>query len=302
MEITEDIHELIGHTPLIHLRHLNLPVQVNIYAKAELFNPGGSIKDRLGEFMLKKAEERGRIHEGSVIIEVTAGNTGIGLALAALNKGYHLILIVPECYAKEKKIIMQSLGAEMISVGCGINETDAKVRELLLEYPDAYFVNQFQNPDNPAAYYETLGPEIYEQTEGKTDYFVCGAGSGGTFSGTAKYLKEKNERIRAILADPEGSIIGGGQKGPFEIEGIGNYFVADTMNLSLVDKVIKVTDQEAFDACRLLAEKEGLLCGSSSGAALAAALKMVQEGVNGNIVIILPDRAERYFSEGLLQE
>ena len=303
MEIVEDIHELVGHTPLIHLTHLDLPEGADIYAKAELLNPGGSIKDRLGAHIIEKAERDGRLVPGGTIVEITAGNTGIGLAFAALNRGYRLILIVPCCYSKEKQIVMRALGAEVVTVSSeeGLTGACEKAKELQRSIPNAYFVDQFENPDNPETYYETLGPEIYEQLDGEIDWFVTGAGSGGTFSGTAKYLKEQNHAIRTVLADPVGSIIGGGDPGHFRIEGIGNDFVAGTMDLSLVDEVTKIRDEEAFAACRALAAKEGIFAGSSSGAGLAGALQLIQRGERGKFVIVIPDRAERYFSEGLFQ-
>lgn len=303
MHAVEDIHDLIGRTPLIHLSHLDLPEGAEIYAKAELFNPGGSIKDRLGVFILQQAEKDGRLRPGGTVIEVTAGNTGIGLAFAALNRGYRLILVVPKSYSREKQIVMRAFGAEVVNVSPveGLRGAKVKAEEILAEIPDAFFVNQFVNPDNPETYYESLGPEIWEQTDGEIDYFVTGAGSGGTFSGTARYLKEKNPGIRTVLADPKGSIIGGGESGPFRIEGIGNDFIAKTMDLSLVDEVTKVGDDEAISACRDLAAKEGLFAGSSSGAGLAGAYQLIRNGARGNFVIILPDRAERYFSEGLFR-
>lgn len=303
MNITEDIHELVGRTPLIHLTHLGLPEGAQIYAKAELLNPGGSIKDRLGEHIIRKAEADGRLAKGGTILEITAGNTGIGLAFAALNRGYRLILIVPCCYSKEKQIVMRALGAEVVTVPAedGLPGARKMAEKLQQEISGSYFVDQFDNPDNPETYYETLGPEIYDQLDGKIDWFVTGAGSGGTFSGTAKYLKEKNPGIRTVLADPKGSIIGGGEPGHFRIEGIGNNFVAETMDLSLVDQVEKIDDEAAFAACRDLAAKEGIFAGSSSGAGLAGARQLIEKGARGNFVIIIPDRAERYFSEGLFQ-
>ena len=303
MHVTEDIHELVGHTPLIHLTHLGLPEGADIYAKAELLNPGGSIKDRLGEHIIRRAEADGRLKPGGTILEITAGNTGIGLAFAALNRGYRLILIVPCCYSKEKQIVMRALGAEVMTVSAegGLPRAKEKAKELQKEIPNAYFVDQFDNPDNPETYYETLGPEIYEQLDGRIDWFVTGAGSGGTFSGTARYLKEKKPKIHTVLADPRGSIIGGGEPGHFRIEGIGNDFIAGTMDLSLVDSVEKIADEDAFAACRVLAAREGIFAGSSSGAGLAGALQLIQKGARGNFVILIPDRAERYFSEGLFQ-
>ncbi len=301
MDVYMDIHDMIGSTPILKLNNLGVKANVNLYAKLELYNPLGSIKDRVGVYMVKDAEERGVLKPGGTIIEPTAGNTGIGIALAALNKGYRVIFTVPEKFSIEKQKIMKALGAEIVhtSRAEGMLGAEKKAEELLKEIPDSISLKQFRNPANPLSHYETTGPEIYKQMDGKIDYLVAGAGSGGTFSGIMKYLKEQNPDIKGVLADPYGSIIGGGEHHDYDIEGIGNDFIADTMDVSFIDKAIKITDDEAFESSRLLAKKEGILAGSSSGAALKAALKLSEEIDSGNIVVVFPDRGDRYLSKGL---
>ena len=276
MDVYMDIHDMIGNTPVIKLNNLGVKKGVNIYAKLELMNPAGSVKDRVGAYMIKDAEERGILKPGGTIVDATAGNTGIGIALAALNKGYRIIFTVPEKFSVEKQKLMAALGAEIVHTPReeGMLGADRKADEIIAGIPGAISLKQFDNPANPRAHYETTGPEIYSQLDGQIDYFVAGAGSGGTFSGVARYLKEQNPQIQGILADPIGSIIGGGEHKDYDIEGIGNDFIAKTMDINLVDKVIKVSDTEAFETARLLAKREGIIAGSSSGAALAATLKI----------------------------
>ena len=301
MDVYMSVHEMIGSTPLLKLNHLGIKKEVNLYAKLELMNPAGSVKDRVGMYMLDDAEERGLIKPGGTIVEATAGNTGIGIAIAALNRGYRVIFTVPEKFSIEKQKIMKALGAEIIHTSReeGMLGAERKAQEILKEIPGSISLGQFHNPANPKAHYETTGPEIYRQLDGQIDYLVAGAGSGGTFSGIVKYLKEKDESIKGVLADPYGSIIGGGEHADYDIEGIGNDFIADTMDVTLIDKVIKVTDTEAFETSRILAAKEGILAGSSSGAALSAAIRLADEIDHGNIVAVLPDRGDRYLSKGL---
>ena len=283
MRYFKSMQELIGHTPLVELTHFKLPEGVRLFAKLELWNPGGSAKDRVGRAMIEAAEQEGTLQPGGTIIEATAGNTGLGVAFAALNRGYRVIFVVPEKFSAEKQTLMKALGAELVHTprAGGMLGAAAKAEELRKD--------------------ETTGPEIYEDLDGQVDYLVSGAGSGGTFSGIVKYLKERNPAIQGVLADPYGSIIGGGEHGDYEIEGIGNDFIAKTMDTSLIDKVYKITDEEAFQAVRRLALKEGIFAGSSSGAALAAALKLAAEGAKGNIVVPIIDRAERYFSKHILE-
>ena len=304
MAIYENMHELIGNTPMVKLSTINKEITSEIFAKLEFYNPAGSVKDRVGKYMIADAEEKGLLKPGYTIVEGTAGNTGLGIAFAALNKGYRVIFVVPDKFSIEKQQLMMALGAEIINTprADGMLGASAKAEELLKEIPNSISLKQFKNMSNPKAHYETTGPEIYKDMDGTIDYVVMGAGSGGTFSGVVKYLKEQNPEIKAVLADPVGSTIGGGEHADYNIEGIGNDFVADTMDITLVDKVIKVNDEEAFNGARELASKEGIVAGSSSGAAFAAAKKLAKEVDGARIVIVLPDRGDRYFSTGLWQQ
>ena len=299
--VYEDIREMIGNTPVLKINHMGVKPGVNIYAKLELMNPAGSVKDRVGVYMIEDAKSRGILKEGGTIVDATAGNTGIGIAVAALNQGLRVIFTVPEKFSVEKQKVMKALGAELIHTPRedGMLGAERKAEEILKTIEGAVSLRQFRNPANPLAHYETTGPEIYRQLDGKIDYFVAGAGSGGTFSGAVKYLKEKKPDVKGVLADPYGSTIGGGEHFDYNIEGIGNDFIADTMDITLVDKVIKITDDEAFEASRELARHEGILAGSSSGAALAASLRLAEEIDEGNIVTVFPDRGDRYLSKGL---
>lgn len=294
---------MIGNTPILKINHFDIKPGVSLFAKLELMNPSGSVKDRTGYYMVKDAEKRGVLKPGGTIVEGTAGNTGLGIAFAALNKGYRVIFVVPTKFSEEKQTLMRALGAEIINTPRekGMLGSVAKAQELLKEIPGSVLLGQFTNPANPQAHYETTGPEIWRDLDGQIDYVVAGAGSGGTYSGVLKYLKEHNSKIVGVLADPVGSTMGGGQHGDYDIEGIGNDFIADTMDMNLVDKVIKVNDAEAFNATRQLAKKEGVFAGSSSGAALAASLKLAAEIPSGNIVTIFPDRGDRYFSDHLYE-
>ena len=301
MDVYMSIQDMIGNTPMLKLNNMGIREQVGVYAKLELLNPEGSIKDRVGMYMLNEAIESGRLQPGGTIVEATAGNTGIGIAIAALNRGYQVIFTVPTKFSVEKQKIMKALGAKVVNTSReeGMLGAEKKAAELIKEIPGAISLGQFHNPANPLAHYETTGPEIYRQMDGKIDYFVAGAGSGGTFSGVMRYLKEKNPAIKGVLADPVGSVIGGGEHADYDIEGIGNDFIADTMDMSLVDMVIKVTDQDAFNMSRLLAGREGVLAGTSSGAALSAAIRLSERTDHGNIVVVFPDKGERYLSKGL---
>ena len=303
MALYDDMQQLIGNTPLVKLNHLGLPADVNLYAKLELFNPSGSVKDRIGKYMIADAERRGILKKGGTIVEATAGNTGLGIAFAALNKGYKIIFVVPTKFSAEKQTLLRALGAEIINTpreGGMLGAWD-KAEEIRQSIPGAVTLEQFKNQANPLAHYETTGREIYEDLNGNIDYLVAGAGSGGTYSGVVKFLKEKNKNVVGVLADPVGSTMGGGEHGDYNIEGIGNDFIADTMDMSLVDRVVKMNDDEAFEDARELAQKEGIFAGSSSGAALAAAKKLINSGARGNIVIILPDRGDRYFTKNLYE-
>ena len=292
---------LIGNTPLVRLPHLDIPTGVNLFAKLELWNPSGSVKDRTGLYMIRDAEERGLLHPGSTIVVGTAGNTGLGIAFAALNRGYRLVFVVPTKFSAEKQALLRALGAEVINTPreLGMLGAERCAEELTQEIPGAVTLDQFKNQSNPQAHYETTGREIWEALDGQIDYVVAGAGSGGTYTGILRYIKERKPDVQGILADPIGSTMGGGEHSDYNIEGIGNDFIAETMDMSLVDAVIKVTDDEAFSHARLLAKREGIFAGSSSGAALAAALKLIQSGITGNVVAVFPDRGDRYFSTGL---
>ncbi len=299
--VYENIREMIGNTPVLKINHMGVKPGVNVYAKLELMNPAGSVKDRVGVYMIDDAKSRGILKEGGTIVDATAGNTGIGIAVAALNQGLRVIFTVPEKFSIEKQKVMKALGAEIVHTPRedGMLGAERKAEDILKTIDGAVSLRQFRNPANPLAHYETTGPEIYRQLDGKIDYFVAGAGSGGTFSGAVRYLKEKKPDVKGVLADPYGSTIGGGEHFDYNIEGIGNDFIADTMDITLVDKVIKITDDEAFETSRALAKHEGILAGSSSGAALAAALRLAEEIDEGNIVTVFPDRGDRYLSKGL---
>ncbi len=303
MALYHSMKELIGNTPLVELTHSDLPENARLYAKLELYNPGGSVKDRIGQYMIDDAEKRGILLPGGTIIEGTAGNTGLGIAFAALNRGYRVIFTVPTKFSEEKQILMRALGAEIINTPReeGMLGAAKKAEELLSTIPNAVSLKQFENPGNPLAHYETTGPEIWSDLNGKIDYLVAGAGSGGTYSGVLKYLKEQDPEIKGVLADPIGSTMGGGEHADYNIEGIGNDFIPNTMDMTKVDKVIKITDEDAFTGTRELARKEGIFAGSSSGGAYSAAKKLIAEGAEGNIVIILPDRGDRYFSKHLYE-
>ncbi|MCR2823363.1 PLP-dependent cysteine synthase family protein [Lederbergia panacisoli] len=299
MKYAGSIHELVGNTPLLEITSFPLPDGVKLFAKLEYFNPGGSVKDRLGQYLLKKAIQDGSLKKGGTIIEPTAGNTGIGLALAALRYGVKAIFVTPEKFSREKQILMRALGAEVINTPTklGMEGAIQKTKELLAEIPGAFYPGQFQNPHNPAAYYETMGPELYEALEGSIDIFVAGAGSGGTFMGTATYLKERISEIKCVVVEPEGSILNGGEPGSHRTEGIGLEFIPSFMDTCLFDEIYTISDKEAFDTLKEAAKLEGLLIGSSSGAALAASLKEARKAKPGtNIVTIFPDSSERYIS------
>ncbi|MBP3798758.1 MAG: cysteine synthase family protein [Ruminococcus sp.] len=297
----ENMHKLIGRTPLVRLNNMGVSPEVEIYAKLEMYNPSGSVKDRIGEYMIAAAEKEGRLKAGSTIIEATAGNTGLGIAFAALGKGYRVIFTVPTKFSAEKQALMRALGAEVINTprSEGMLGAVRKAEELKAQIPDSISLEQFKNPNNPLAHYETTGKEIWDDIGTRVTHLVAGAGSGGTYTGIVRYLKEHDPNIKGVLADPEGSTIGGGEHFDYNIEGIGNDFIPDTMDIKLVDQVIKMNDEEAFGAVGQLARNEGIIAGSSSGAAMAAALKLAKTLDKGVIVVVFPDRGDRYFSTGL---
>lgn len=306
MNYINDIRDLVGHTPLLKLNHIYPHKNIHIFGKLEYLNPGGSMKDRIGLQIIADAEASGALVPGGTIIEATAGNTGIGLALAAFEKGYHLKLVVPKKFSIEKQTIMKALGAELIITPTeeGIEGAMAKAEALAKEIPNAFLANQFNNPSNVKAHRQT-GKEIYDALDGKVDILVAGAGSGGTIMGIASYLKEKNPNIKIVLSDPEGSILGGGDPGTYLVEGIGNHFIPSLFHSDMIDTVEKISDDEAYSYVELLGKKEGVLVGSSSGASLAGAIKQAKELENKhldhdiNIVAIFADRSERYFSQNI---
>ena len=301
MALYRSMQELIGDTPLVQLQHFDLPDGVRLFAKLELYNPSGSVKDRTGLYMIRAAERSGVLRRGATIVLGTAGNTGLGIAFAALNRGYELLFVVPTKFSEEKQILLRALGAQVINTPRedGMLGAERKAAELTRQIPGAVTLDQFKDQSNPQAHYETTGREIWEDLHGDVQYVVAGAGSGGTITGILRYLKEKDPSVQGVLADPEGSTMGGGAHHDYDIVGIGNDFIADTMDMSLIDRVIKMNDEEAFTHVRLLAEREGIIAGSSSGAALAASLKLARSGVKGNIVTVFPDRGDRYFSTKL---
>ncbi|WP_374718656.1 PLP-dependent cysteine synthase family protein [Parageobacillus toebii] len=304
MRVAKNVHELIGHTPVVEITQIPLPEGVRIFAKLEYFNPGGSIKDRLGQELLRDALETGKLKEGGTIIEPTAGNTGIGLALAAIGKNINVIFCVPEKFSIEKQQIMKALGATIVHTPTseGMEGAIRKAQELAREIPNSYCPQQFANPANPRTYYKTLGPELWEDLDGQIDIFVAGAGSGGTFMGTATFLKEKNPNIKTVIVEPEGSILNGGEPGPHKTEGIGMEFLPDYMDPSYFDAIHTIRDEDAFKWVKELANKEGLLVGSSSGAAFHAALLEAEKAKPGtNIVVIFPDSSERYLSKKIYE-
>lgn len=300
MEVVKNIHELIGKTPIVEITKFALPKDVRLFAKLEYFNPGGSIKDRLGKELIERALATGKVTDGGTIVEPTAGNTGIGLALAAIPYNLNVVVCIPEKFSIEKQELMKALGAKVVHTPTseGMKGAIQKAKELIETIPNAYCPQQFANADNPLTYYKTLGPEVYEQLDGHIDIFVAGAGTGGTFMGTAQYLKEQNPLIKTVIVEPEGSILNGGQAGPHKTEGIGMEFVPDYINTSYFDDIHTIEDDLAFKAVQELAAKEGLLVGSSSGAAFMAALKEAQKAKPGtNILTIFPDSSERYLSK-----
>lgn len=302
MKVYSGIYNLIGHTPLMEIKHFVLPEGVRLFAKLEFFNPGGSIKDRLGKELLETALRKGFVQSGGTIIEPTAGNTGIGLALAALQYDLRIILCVPQKFSMEKQELMRALGATVINTPTeqGMKGAIAKAKELLQDIPNAYCPQQFANEANPYTYYKTLGPELWEDLNGHIDVFVAGAGTGGTFMGTARYLKEQNPNIKTVIVEPEGSILNGGAPGPHETEGIGMEFLPSFMDPSYFDGIHTVLDKDAFRQVKELAKREGLLVGSSSGAAFHASLLEAQAAPSGtNIVTIFPDSSERYLSKDI---
>lgn len=297
----ESVLDIIGNTPMLSLKKLT---GGNIFAKAEFLNPGGSIKDRIAKYMLEEAEKKGTLKPGMTIIEPTSGNTGIGLALAGVQKGYRVIIVMPENMSEERKKIIKAFGAELVLTPAEANiaGTIEEVQRRTAEDPTLFVLQQFENMDNPKIHYLTTGPEIWNQLDGKVDVFVSGLGSGGTLAGTGKFLKEKNPDLKVIAVEPKNvSALLGHEPGLHSIQGIGDGFVPAVLDKSLVDEVIEVTDEEAINTARNLARIQGLLVGTSSGANVWAASQIMNKS-RKNIVIatVLADRAERYFSTALI--
>ena len=308
MRIFKTASELIGRTPLMELSNIEKDekLSANIFAKLELFNPAGSIKDRVAKAMIEDAEEKGILKEGSVIIEPTSGNTGIGLASVAAAKGYKLIITMPETMSVERRKLIASFGAELVLTdgSKGMNGAIEKAEELSREIPNSIVAGQFVNPANPKAHFDTTGPEIWEDTDGQVDILVAGVGTGGTITGIGEYLKSKNPDIKIVGIEPTDSpVLSGGKAGAHGLQGIGAGFIPEILNTEIIDEIITVSTNEAYEASRMMAKREGVLVGISSGAALHAALLLAEKPENKgkNIVVILPDTGDRYLSTDLFE-
>ena len=300
---------LIGNTPLVEVSNFEKKhaLKARVLVKLEYFNPAGSVKDRIAKAMIEDAEEKGKLKKGSVIIEPTSGNTGIGLAAIAAAKGYRIILTMPETMSVERRNILKAYGAELVLTdgAKGMKGAIARAEELAKEIPDSYIPGQFVNPANPEIHRKTTGPEIWRDTEGKVDIFVAGVGTGGTVTGTGEYLKSQNPGIRVVAVEPEDSpVLSQGRSGPHKIQGIGAGFIPDTLNTEVYDEVMTVSNEEAFRTGKEIARTEGVLVGISSGAALYAALRLAQrpENEGKTIVALLPDSGDRYYSTPLFVE
>lgn len=303
MKVYEKITDLIGNTPLVELKNIEAAngLQATVLAKLEYFNPAGSVKDRIARAMVDDAEKKGLLKPGSVIIEPTSGNTGIGLAAVAASRGYKIILTMPETMSVERRNLLKAYGAELVLTegSKGMKGAIAKAEELAAETPDSFIPSQFTNAANPAAHLATTGPEIWNDTDGKVDIFVAGVGTGGTLSGVGEYLKSKNPNVKAVAVEPAGSpVLSKGTPGPHKIQGIGAGFVPETLNTDIYDEIIAVENEDAFATGRAIARKEGILVGISSGAAVYAALQLAKRSENKGkvIVALLPDTGDRYLS------
>lgn len=305
-KVYDSILDLVGKTPLVELKRIEEKegLQAKLIAKVESFNPAGSVKDRIAKAMIEDAEAKGLLKEGSVIIEPTSGNTGIGLAAAATVKGYRMILTMPETMSVERRNIVKAYGAEVVLTDGtkGMKGAIEKADELAKEIPNSFIAGQFVNPANPATHKKTTGPEIWEDTDGEVDIFVAGVGTGGTITGTGEYLKEKKPEVKIVAVEPASSpVLYEGVSGPHKIQGIGAGFVPETLNTSIYDEIIKVENEDAFETGKYLAAEEAILAGISSGAALYAAIQLAkrEENKGKTIVVLLPDNGDRYYSTAL---
>lgn len=308
-KIYKTADELIGKTPLLELSHIEdeYKLEANIIAKVEYFNPAGSVKDRIAKKMIDEAIKEGKINKDTVLIEPTSGNTGIGLASVAAAKGLKLIVTMPETMSVERRNIIKAYGAEIVlTEGVkGMKGAIEKANELAKEYPNSFIPGQFDNPNNPKVHFETTGPEIYEDTDGKVDIFVAGVGTGGTITGVGTYLKSKNKDIKVVAVEPESSpVLSEGKSGPHKIQGIGAGFVPKVLDTSIYDEIIRVSNEDAFATGKLIGKKEGILVGISSGAAVFAAIELAkkEENKGKNIVVLLPDTGDRYLSTPMFSE
>ncbi|MDY2839047.1 MAG: cysteine synthase A [Treponema sp.] len=301
--------QLIGRTPLLELTHIEkeFALKAKIVAKLEYFNPAGSVKDRIAKAMLDDAEKAGKLKPGSTIIEPTSGNTGIGLASVAASRGYKIIIVMPETMSVERRQLMKAYGAELVLTegAKGMKGAIAKAEELAQTIPDSFIPGQFVNPSNPKAHFETTGPEIWEDTDGKVDYFVAGVGTGGTITGVGQYLKSKNANVKVVAVEPKSSaVLSTGVAGSHKIQGIGAGFVPDVLDTKVYDEIIPVENDDAFATGKLFGKKEGVLVGISSGAALWAAIEIAKRSENAGktIVVLLPDTGDRYLSTALFAD
>ncbi len=308
-KIYTSAEQLIGHTPLLELTHIEAAegLKARLLAKLEYFNPAGSVKDRVAKAMIDDAEATGKLKPGSVIIEPTSGNTGIGLASVAAARGYRVIIVMPETMSVERRLLMKAYGAELVLTegAKGMAGAIAKAEELAAQTPNSFVPGQFVNPANPAAHRATTGPEIWQDTDGQVDIFVAGAGTGGTVTGVGGYLKEQNPAVKIVAVEPATSaVLSGGKAGPHKLQGIGAGFVPDVLDTSVYDEVMPVTDEDAFAAGRMMGRKEGVLVGISSGAALHAAIQQAKRPENEGkiIVVLLPDTGDRYLSTPMFAE
>lgn len=309
MTVYKAISDLIGNTPLVELTHIEEKegLEASVVAKVEFFNPAGSVKDRIAKKMIEDAEKKGLIKPGATLIEPTSGNTGIGIASVAAAKGYKAIMTMPETMSVERLNLLKAYGAKVVLTDgkAGMKGAIAKAQELAATTPNSFIPSQFENPSNPQAHYESTGPEIWKDTEGKVDIFVAGVGTGGTVSGTGKYLKDQNPNVKVVAVEPATSpVLSEGHAGPHGIQGIGAGFVPNTLDTSVYDEVFTVTNEQAYETGRLIAHNEGMLVGISSGAATYAAIQIAKrpENKGKTIVVLLPDTGERYLSTPMFAE